>query len=746
MSASAGFDRVRTSRKHDPDSRYAAAGYDELRDADKQHPLDQPDGAQLFTRLWTWWVETRDLHYLARQKRLRDHEFYDGRQWTPEETATLIDRSQEPLVFNLIKLMVDWVTGTERRTRIDWAVLPRHDEDVETAPLKKDLLKYVSDVNKTGWQRSFAFKDCAISGLGWLEDCVVSAKNEEPCTSRYIDWKEMWWDAYSRDMLLRDCRFMFRKKWLDLDYACAMWPDRCDVLRRTACTLLDPGVELLEDDALLPALFAGSRDMLARSIAVATGRARERVQVWECWYLEPQRVKRLESRIDGAYLDDEEPDPLDGAEYDEKNEAHVAAAASNVYSLTEGVTDKMQVAFFCEGGLLATRGTPYKHDRFPFTPVWAYRDHLDGMPYGIVRQVIDPQRDYNKRRSKALFLLTNNQVMYEDGSIDEAKEDDVLDEAQRPDGRIRLRKNALAEKRFQIRENADLLTGQVRLMEEDKENILETSGVTRENVGQSSNAVSGKAILAKQQQGAVSTAELFDNLRLAVQESGEKQLSNIEHFMALPKKFRVLGPAGAAKWAAVNHPYLDENGNVRFANDITAYSADFVVDQQDYRETVRMAQAESLFELIGSIAASAPNLAIKLLPMALDLTDMPNKAQMVAIAREEAGLPAQGEENSPEYLQQKQAAAAAQQRAQDAQAANLEADTRSKNARAASDEASATHKTLMGKHDALNIAGAVHAVAPLAPAADRLYEGSKPTPPQAAPEQPTLFNNGQGAA
>jgi hypothetical protein len=270
--------------------------------------------------------------------------------------------------------------------------------------------------------------------------------------------------------------------------------------------------------------------------------------------------------------------------------------------------------------------------------------------------------------------------------------------------------------------------GHVRLMEEDKENILETSGVTRENVGQSSNAVSGKAILAKQQQGAVSTAELFDNSRLSVQESGEKQLSNVEQFMSMPKKFRVLGPKNSAKWMAVNQPFVDPmTGQVLFNNDITAYSADFIVDQQDYRETVRMAQSETLFELIGNIAASAPNLAMKLLPMALDLTDIPNKAEMVEIARQEAGLAPQGEEGSDEAIAAQQAAEQAKADEAALQREERGAGVRLTHAKAAQAEADATNKTLDGKTKALDTAGIVHAVAPLAPAADRLFEGSKPT-------------------
>lgn len=707
---------------HDPDERYAMQqeGYPAF-DA-PLHPLDSDPNERLFIRLWTWWRETEEAWAPNRLMRLRDHDFKDGRHWTAEEEAAMRRRGQEPLVFNQIKLMIDWIIGTERRTRIDWNVLPRSDEDVEGAQHKKSLLKYVSDVNKVGWQRSLAMGDAATSGLGWLEDCVVAASDEEPCTSRYQDWRGMWHDFYSRDPTLKDARFVFRKKFMDLDYAIAMWPDREDMLRAVARTTLAPGLELVEDDGIMPAYFAGSAYTGQRVNAAMLGRARERVAVWECWYREPRKVSRLQSMFGDL-------SNLHNADFDANNPEHAAAKDNPIFTLVDGIAEQMKLAFFCEKGLLAVKDSPYKHKQFPFTPVWGYRDSLDGTPYGAVRQAIDPQRDYNKRRSKSLHLLTTNQVLYEDGSILAEDEESFWDEVGRPDGRMRVRKGALQAKTVQILNNTELASSHFQIMQENKENILEISGVTRENVGQSSNAISGKAILAKQQQGAVSTAELFDNLRLAVQLSGEKQLSNIEQFMTMPKKFRILGPDGANKWIMVNRPQFDPmTGTVKFENDITEHAADFVVDQQDYRETIRMAQAETMFELVGNIANAAPEVALAILPFAMDLSDVPNKAQLMNVVRQKLGMPAPGQENSEEQLlaeQEKAADAAAEKQLMRAATA---ADTRAKNARAARDETAATRDTVQGKRDALDAASIAHAAIPVVPAADRLWEGSKPTP------------------
>ena len=40
-------------------------------------------------------------------------------QWTQEDAQALIERGQAPLVFNEVKPTIDWIIGTERRTRVD---------------------------------------------------------------------------------------------------------------------------------------------------------------------------------------------------------------------------------------------------------------------------------------------------------------------------------------------------------------------------------------------------------------------------------------------------------------------------------------------------------------------------------------------------------------------------------------------------------------------------------------------------
>src|SRR5262249_30927056 len=156
-----------------------------------------------------------------------------------------------------------------------------------------------------------------------------------------------------------------------------------------------------------------------------------------------------------------------------------------------------------------------------------------------VRGLRDPQDEYNKRKSKILFALSTNRVMYEEDAIDQADEDDFLNEAAKPNAQLRLRTGGLTK--VKIQDNVEVADAHIKMLEVTRTDIHEGSSVTPENQGLDTQALSGKAILAKQQQGAVGTAELFDNYRRSIQESGSKVLSLCEQYLTRPMEIRVAG-------------------------------------------------------------------------------------------------------------------------------------------------------------------------------------------------------------
>jgi hypothetical protein len=190
--------------------------------------------------------------------------------------------------------------------------------------------------------------------------------------------------------------------------------------------------------------------------------------------------------------------------------------------------------------------------------------------------------------------------------------------------------------------------------------------VTDELLGRKTNAVSGKAIEARQAQGSVTTAEIFDNLRYAKQLHGQKLISLCEQYMAEPRVIRLTGAKGQLEWLSINEPVEQPDGSVRFLNDITDEQADFVVSEQDYHATTRASMFESLMDMASKLP---PEISLKLLPQVLELSDIPNKEEFIAEMRQILGMPKPDEQMSEEEQAQAQQAAQAQAQAEQEQQA-----------------------------------------------------------------------------
>ena len=110
----------------------------------RRSALDTAAKNKLHSKLMNWYLQERDKQAENRFQQAIDEDFYDGLQWSDEDAQELIGRGQAPLVYNQIKPTINWMLGTERRTRIDGKVLPREESDEAGAETKTKLLKHLS--------------------------------------------------------------------------------------------------------------------------------------------------------------------------------------------------------------------------------------------------------------------------------------------------------------------------------------------------------------------------------------------------------------------------------------------------------------------------------------------------------------------------------------------------------------------------------------------------------------------------
>lgn len=601
------------------------------------HPLDAPEMVEMHRQLLGYYIREMDIQADNRLQMHLDEEFYDGNQWSPSDVAELEGRGQKPTVYNVIAPTIDWVTGSEKRARSDFKVLPRRKTDAKPAERKSQIMKYLSDVNRTPFDVSRAFEDAVKAGIGWVDDGVENDASGEPIYSRYESWRNVFFDSLATEMDLSDGRYIGRTKWVDLDILTAMFPDRADVLEQS--------VEMREN---LGAMFSTYGDEAMDSIELSqtlpqhhlmrdmTGAARRRVRFIEIWFRVPTRVKQLRGGI------------FAGEHFDEHSAGHREAVEQRESAIHEKMDMAMHVALLTPAGLIWYGRSPYRHNRFPLTPIWAYRRKSNGLPYGMVRRLRDIQEDVNKRASKALFILSTNKMIVEEGAAEDM--DELVEEAQRPDSVMVVKPGRIDSVKMNV--ERELPQYHLELMSRGIAMIQQASGVTDELLGRRTNATSGIAIQRRQDQGTMATSALFDNLRFAQQVRGEKLLSLVEQFVTEEKAFRITNTRGTPEYVQVNDGTKE--------NDIVRSKADFIISEADWRASMRQAAVDELLEVVGKMAPVAPQLVMVMLDLIIESMDIPNREEIVRRIRQVTKQPdPDADEITPEMEAAKQAEAKA---------------------------------------------------------------------------------------
>lgn len=618
----------------------------ELHGSDKPAPQPDPEDHERMKKIQNWWAYSRTILSDPRSECMRDHDVYDGDSWSEEDREDIESRGQKAINFNRVKPTCDWLIGSEKKNRIDYNVLPRTQEDSKGAEVKTQVLKYLSDVNHLPVERSQAFKDAVISGLGWLEAGKCNEPGEEPIFIDYEDWRNLWYDPLSVRLDMKDCRFMIRRKRVDLDVACAMFPRFASELKHVARTnQYDDRWDDYSDD-LDTDLEANIEDMSGDETGEYSGRSR--IELVECWYRTPEEVMVLR---DGT----ERLGTLNGVRYHEHEPSHKNLVEKGYATTVNAIRMVMRCMIISGNTILQDIESPYNHGRFPFVPIWGYRKKRDNTQYGVVRNLRDIQDDLNKRRSKALFILATNQIIMDEDAVDEEYIDDLAYEVSRPDGIIRKKSG----RELEIRNDRSLAREHVEMMSQDAEYIESVGGVTDEQMGRETNAVSGRAIEKRQEQGNIVNSELFDNLRVSTQLLGEILLSLVEQFYTEEKIIRLTNEKNQPEFVSLNQPD-PVTGEV--LNSITAAKADFVVDEAAFSASVRRATFETLMEMMTKMP---PEISLQLLDLVVALSDIPGKDDLVARIRMVNGMTdPDADPNDPEA----QAQANAKRQQQEAQA------------------------------------------------------------------------------
>jgi len=300
---------------------------------------------------------------------------------------------------------------------------------------------------------------------------------------------------------------------------------------------------------------------------------------------------------------------------------------------------------------------------------------LTGIPYGIIRAMLDPQDEVNARRSKMLWLLSAKRVVLDSDALDQKynKLRALADEIGRPDAVVILnpdRKNK--EKGFVVDDQLDLGQQQFNVMLESKRAIQETGGVFQQMLGDSKGgANSGIAINSLVEQGMTTLAEINDNYRFSRRMVGEKLHKQVRYEM-LGKEMRVsIDRMGQKKTIILNKPVPDKRtGYMILENDISR--ARVRVALEDVPQTP--AYKAQLLQMLGEVMKSLPpELQAIIAPHFIESTDLKDRHQIAEQMRKMLGM-SDPQQMSPEEQAAAQKAAKVQETAVALELQEMQAD------------------------------------------------------------------------
>lgn len=455
-----------------------------------ENSLDKPEektvDQEQLTKLVQWFEAADQSTIDARTHSERDRDYYDHKQWSEAEENALNKRGQPIITSNRIKPKIDFMLGLEAQRRTLPRGFPRNPGDEDGANAATDALRYVCEENKWDRTRSACFGNLLIEGTCGVDVTVRKAKDgDHKVEISQIEWDRQWADPHSRKRDYSDAKYLGQDIWMDADDAINKWRDAEVFINST-----------ISGEA---ATQGNTFDDVPRTRWADP--KRKRVRVSECW-----------SHEDG----------------------------------------KIWHSVFTKAGILERTESTYKDEEgepdssFVFGSCFVDRD---GNRYGIVRGWISIQDEINKRRSKALHILSVNQTIGEKGAVEDVNE--AKRQLAKPDGHVEITPGMKFEKLDSSRMAAD----QFQLLQESK-NEIDAVAVNAALSGNESRNMSGRALMARSEQGLAELGPVYDAMNQFQHDVYRKVWNRIKQFWTAEKWIRVTEDENNTRFVGLNQPLM----------------------------------------------------------------------------------------------------------------------------------------------------------------------------------------------
>jgi hypothetical protein len=283
--------------------------------------------------------------------------------------------------------------------------------------------------------------------------------------------------------------------------------------------------------------------------------------------------------------------------------------------------------------LLDSGPSPFTDRDYPFVPYISRRFADDPESImGLVRNLADPQDEYNKRYSNILAHLNSSS---HSGWLN-----------RKAGGANKLELELMGSKPGVVVEYAnvppvqlkpvELSQGHFAMLSTSERNILRISSINAEMLGQTTQqTVSGRAIKARQTGGITSLKARFRAFEEAQLDLARMVFSRIQQYYPPEKIKRIIGvtelssPLGASGQPIFTDPLtgapVSDNVILTYLNHVTTIDFDVAFASQPYTASEREAQFQNALHVASLVTNSGRAIGPATFAAMIDMADMPSK-------------------------------------------------------------------------------------------------------------------------
>lgn len=538
---------------------------------------------------WLAYQRARDLGHLSFIRTAEKCEnYFRGNQWDRTTLAKLGDRPA--LTVNMVLATMATAFGQMLENYTETMFFSKDPRMGDMNKVQQKIFRHVHTENNLRWQDMEMAMDGFITGRGIMDVRMSFDENMHGDVSiEHLDPRDVLIDPDARTYLPEGWKEVFISKWLSLDEITTMYGKaKSNKVRNTPTSSFETTHDVISD-MTVGGTFAGE-DGLVKAIMPSTAyddTIPRRYRVVERQY---KVLDRHEYFLD---LDTGETREIpvtwdEGRVMDVVLNAKEAGANLTVFNRR---AERIRIVVWAGNTILYDDWSPYAHYTVvPYFPYFRW-----GHTMGVVENILDLQDATNKTLSQTLHVINttaNSGWIIKAGALVNMTIEELEQRGAETGLVLEVSDMAGVDK---ISPN-QIPTGLDRITNQLSDWVKYVVGISDSMRGFDRSDVAAKAIVAKQQAGAISLAIPFESLNRTRHYLAEVILGMVQRFYTEPRLMRVAPDAlnGESEEVAINQPGSPAS---QILNDLTLGEYSVVVRSVPPQERQRENQYTRATEL-----------------------------------------------------------------------------------------------------------------------------------------------------